>query len=315
MDLSAPIHVAGHQGLVGSAMVRALRDRGAENLILRTHAKLDLTEQAAVREFYRETRPRYVFLAAAKVGGIKANDTYPVEFLRDNLLIQTNILDAALREGCEKVLFLGSSCIYPKHAPQPIPEDALLTGPLEPTNQWYALAKISGLKLGQAMQVQYGLPVVSLMPTNLYGPGDNFDPEGSHVIPGLMRRFHEAKETGADKVVVWGTGSPLREFLHVDDLADASLFLMDNWESDEHVNVGTGEEVSIRQLAELLKDVTGFAGEIVFDDTKPDGTPRKLLDCSSLFGLGWRPSVSLEEGLRSTYEWYLNELGAGNIRG
>ena len=311
MDKESKIFVAGHRGLVGSAILRKLQAEGYTNLVTRTRAELDLRDQAAVNRFFEEERPEYVFLAAAKVGGILANSTYPADFIRDNLQIQTNVIDAAYRHGVKKLLFLGSSCIYPKYAPQPMKEEHLLTGPLEPTNEWYAVAKIAGIKMAQAYRRQYGFNAISLMPTNLYGPGDNFDLETSHVIPALIRKFHEAKVEGKPHVVVWGTGKPRREFLHVDDLADAALFLMKNYDSEEIINVGVGEDVSIRELAELIQDVVGFEGEIVFDTTKPDGTPRKLLDVSRLQALGWKARIPLREGLASTYRWYVENFGAG----
>ena len=308
------IYVAGHRGMVGSAIVRRLRAGGFRNLILRSRAELDLTDQGAVRAFLEAERPDYVVLAAAKVGGIHANDTYPAEFIRENLAIELNVIDAAWRAGVERLLFLGSACIYPREAPQPMREEALLTGPLEPTNEPYAVAKIAGIKLCESYNRQYGTRYRCVMPTNLYGPNDNFHPENSHVIPGLMRRFHEAKESGAGLVTVWGTGRPRREFLHVDDLADACVYLMDV--DDEvygrhtapmcsHVNVGTGEEVTIRELAELVAEVVGYEGEIRFDAARPDGMPRKLLDCARLRALGWRPRITLRDGLRSTYAWFI----------
>ncbi len=304
MEPHSRIYVAGHDGLVGSAICRELRRQGYSNLIVRNLASLDLREQAAAREFFAAERPEYVFLAAAKVGGILANNSYPVDFLRDNLLIETNVIEAAWRNGVRKLLFLGSSCIYPKLAPQPIAEDALLTGPLEPTNEWYAIAKIAGIKLAQAYHKQYGFRTISLMPTNLYGPGDNFNLNTSHVLPALIRKFHEARESRASHVVVWGTGTPRREFLHVDDLAGAAVFLMLHYESADIINVGTGEDISIRELAELIRDITGYGGEIVFDVSKPDGTPRKLLDVSRLAALGWKPRIGLREGIEATYRWY-----------
>ncbi|GJR55174.1 putative GDP-L-fucose synthase 2 [Tanacetum coccineum] len=300
-DKSAKIFVAGHRGLVGSAVVRRLQNVGYTNLILRSHTELDLTNQAAVKTFFSIEKPQYVILAAAKVGGIHANSTYPADFITVNLQIQTNVIDYAYRYGVKKLIFLGSSCIYPKHAPQPIPESALLTGPLEPTNEWYAVAKIAGIKMCQAYRIQYKWDAISAMPTNLYGPNDNFHPENSHVLPALMRRFHEAKVTGAKEVVVWGTGSPLREFLHVDDLADSVVFLLENYSGLEHVNVGSGKEVSIKELAELVKEVVGFEGELVWDSSKPDGTPRKLMDSSTLAKLGWEPKISLKDGLVASY--------------
>ncbi len=310
MNPNARIYVAGHRGLVGSAICRALEAGGYRNLVTRTHAELDLTDQAAVRAFFEEVRPEYVFLAAARVGGILANDTRPAEFIRDNLLIQTNVIDAAHRTGTRKLLFLGSSCIYPKHAPQPIKEEYLLSGPLEPTNEWYAVAKIAGIKMCQAYRRQYGFDAICAMPTNLYGPGDNFDLETSHVLPALIRKFHEAKESGAPSVTVWGTGTPRREFLHVDDLADACLFLMQHYEGEEIVNVGVGEDISIGELAELIRQAVGYTGAVVFDTTKPDGTPRKLLDVGRIHALGWRARIPLAEGIRATVEAYVDSLAA-----
>ncbi|KAM1683718.1 hypothetical protein TB2_034371 [Malus domestica] len=307
-DKSAKIFVAGHRGLVGSAIFRKLQALGFTNLVLRTHAELDLTRQADVESFFAAEKPRFVILAAAKVGGIHANNTYPADFIAVNLQIQTNVIDAAYRFGVKKLLFLGSSCIYPKFAPQPIPENALLTGPLEPTNEWYAIAKIAGIKMCQAYRIQYNWDAISGMPTNLYGPHDNFHPENSHVLPALMRRFHEAKVKGAEEVVVWGTGSPLREFLHVDDLADGVVFMMESYSGLEHVNVGSGKEVTIKELAELVKEVVGFGGRLVWDSTRPDGTPRKLMDSSKLAGLGWTPKISLKDGLVDTYSWYLENV-------
>ena len=305
MNKNAKIYVAGHRGLVGSAIVRALESAGFQNIITRTHHELDLTSQQAVNDFFAEVRPHYVFLAAAKVGGIHANDIYPAEFIRDNLVIQSNVIDAAYHNKAEKLLFLGSSCIYPKHADQPIKEEYLLTGPLEPTNEWYAIAKIAGIKMCQAYHKQYGFSAISLMPTNLYGPGDNFNLENSHVIPALIRKFHEAKIQQEQTVTVWGTGKPYREFLHVDDMADASVFLMNNYSEPDIVNVGVGTDTTIRELAELVGDVVGYTGEIVFDTSKPDGTPRKLLDTSKINGLGWKARISLRDGLMSTYAWFL----------
>ncbi|XP_047311378.1 putative GDP-L-fucose synthase 2 isoform X2 [Impatiens glandulifera] len=308
VDKSAKIFVAGHRGLVGSAIVSKLREIGFTNLILRSHSDLDLTRQSDVESFFATEKPNFVILAAAKVGGIHANNTYPAEFIAINLQIQTNVIDSSYRHGVKKLLFLGSSCIYPKFAPQPIPEDALLTGPLEPTNEWYAVAKIAGIKMCQGYRIQYKWDAISAMPTNLYGPNDNFHPENSHVLPALMRRFHQAKVTNAKEVVVWGSGSPLREFLHVDDLADAVVFLMKNYSGVSHVNVGSGSEVTIKELAELVKEVVGFEGELVWDSSKPDGTPRKLMDNSMIAGLGWKPKVSLRDGLVDTYNWYLENL-------
>jgi GDP-L-fucose synthase len=305
MNKSDLIYVAGHRGLVGSAIVRKLESEGYDNLLLRTSKELDLRNQAAVDSFFAEYKPRYVFLAAAKVGGILANDTYPADFIRDNLQIQTNIIDAAYRNGAEKLLFLGSSCIYPKLAPQPMPEDCLLTSPLEPTNEWYAIAKIAGLKMCAAYKRQYGFNAISAMPTNLYGPGDNFDLKSSHVVPALIRKFHEAKLAGKSEVEVWGTGTPRREFLHVDDMADACVYLMNEYDGEQWVNVGVGEDVTIRELAETVKVVVGFEGELHFDTTKPDGTPRKLMDVSRLNKAGWKAKIGLREGLAGAYEWYI----------
>jgi GDP-L-fucose synthase len=305
MDRAASIYVAGHRGLVGSAIVRALRRAGFENLIVRTRAELDLENQRSTDSFFESERPEYVFLAAAHVGGILANSTQPAEFIRNNLLIQTNVIDAAYRHGARKLLFLGSSCIYPKFAPQPISEESLLTGALEPTNDAYAIAKIAGIRMAQAYRQQYGFPAISLMPTNLYGPGDEFDLQQSHVVPALIRRFHEAKLQNLPEVILWGTGTPRREFLFVDDLADAALLLMRDYDAPEIVNVGTGEDVTIRELAELVRRIVGFTGGIAWDAAKPDGTPRKLLDVSRLRALQWHHRTSLEEGLRTTYEWYV----------
>jgi GDP-L-fucose synthase len=307
MNPGSRIFVAGHRGLVGSAIVRRLEREGYRNLLLAGRDRLDLRNQAAVNDFFAREKPEYVFLAAAKVGGILANDTYPAEFLRDNLLIEADVIDAAWRAGTRKLLFLGSSCIYPKFAPQPMREEHLLTGALEPTNEWYAIAKIAGIKLCQSYRKQYGFNAISLMPTNLYGPGDNFDLQSSHVLPALMRKFHEAAASGAKEVAIWGTGSPRREFLHVDDLADASVFLMLNYDSGDIVNVGVGEDVSIRELAEMVQRVTGFEGQLAFDASKPDGTPRKLLDVSKIHALGWTASIPLDRGLVETYEWYRSQ--------
>ena len=297
------IFVAGHNGLVGSAVCRRLVADGIEPVVA-SRAELDLTDQRAVGNWFAEEEIDEVYLAAAKVGGIHANDTYPAEFLHENLVIQSNVIHAAWKNGVRKLLFLGSSCIYPKLAPQPMPEDSLLTGPLEPTNEWYAVAKIAGIKMCQAYRKQYGFDAISAMPTNLYGPGDNFDLQNSHVLPALIRKFHEAKESGADSVTVWGTGSPRREFLHVDDLADACVFLMENYSSPEIVNIGWGRDISIAELADLIRRVVGFEGTIEHDTSKPDGTPRKLLDTARLTGLGWQPSITLEDGIASTYQWY-----------
>jgi len=310
MEKSSLIFVAGGRGMVGSAICRALAAGGFENVLAPSRAEVDLADQAAVVGWFAEHRPEHVFLAAAKVGGIHANDTYPAEFIHDNLVIETNVIHSAWRHGVKKLCFLGSSCIYPKHAPQPMKEEHLLTGPLEPTNEWYAVAKIAGIKLAQAYRRQYGFDAISLMPTNLYGPGDNFHPENSHVVPALIRRFHEARESGLEEVVIWGTGTPRREFLHVDDLADACLYLMRNYSEEQFVNVGVGEDVSILELAQLIATVVGFEGEIRTDPTKPDGTPRKLLDVSRLAGLGWKASIGLQEGLQGAYRWFLENRGA-----
>ncbi|MFV0421084.1 GDP-L-fucose synthase [Oleidesulfovibrio sp.] len=305
MEKNSKIYVAGHRGLVGSALCRKMEQDGFFNLLKRTSSELDLRNQLAVDSFFTNEKPEFVFLAAAKVGGIYANDTYPAEFLRDNLLIQSNVIDAAYRNGCKRLMFLGSSCIYPKLCPQPIKEDYLLTGSLEPTNEWYAIAKIAGLKMCAAYKKQYGFDIISVMPTNLYGPNDNFDLKSSHVLPALLRKFHEAKVQGAGEVVVWGSGNVLREFLHVDDLADACLFLMLRQTTIDLINVGTGIELSIRELAALIKDVVGFKGVISQDESYPDGTPRKLLDVSKLKELGWKPSISLKDGILESYQWFL----------
>jgi GDP-L-fucose synthase len=304
------IFVAGHRGLVGSAIVRRLRAAGFLNLILRDRSRLDLTRQSAVDEFFAATRPRYVFLAAAKVGGILANMEYPAQFLADNLAIQTNVIDAAYRHGTRKLLFLGSSCIYPKHAAQPMREDCLLTGPLEASNEWYAVAKIAGLKMVQAYRCQYGFSAISIMPTNLYGPGDNFSLTSSHVLPALLRKFHEGRERGAAEVALWGTGKPRREFLHVDDLADACLYLMSRYNDERPVNVGWGLDVSILELAQMIGRIVGFTGTLRFDPSKPDGPPRKLLDTTRLTALGWTPRIELEAGARATYTWFLENRAA-----
>lgn len=309
MNPQAKIYVAGHRGLAGSSIVRRLHAAGYQNIVQRTHAELDLTDQAAVEAFFENERPEYVFLAAAKVGGIHANNTYPAEFIRDNLAIQTNVIHSAWKSGARKLLFLGSSCIYPKFAPQPMPESCLLTGELEPTNEWYAIAKIAGIKMCQAYRRQYGFDAISLMPTNLYGPGDNFDLQNSHVLPALLRKFHEARERGDAEAVVWGTGTPRREFMHVDDLGAAALFLMENYSDETIVNVGVGCDVSISELASIIKDVTGFQGKIVQDTSKPDGTPRKLMDVTRLNALGWKAQVELREGVAQTYAWFVEQYG------
>ena len=309
MDTNARIYVAGHRGLVGSAITRRLRQEGATNLILRAHAEFDLIDQHAVDAFFAQEKPAYVFLAAAKVGGIHANHVYPAEFIRDNLAIQTNVIHSAWKHGVRKLCFLGSSCIYPKLAAQPLREDALLTGPLEPTNEWYAIAKIAGIKMCQAYRRQYGFDAISLMPTNLYGTGDNFDPQNSHVLPALIRKFHEATQRGDREVVIWGTGTPLREFLHADDLADAAVFLMRNYSDESFINVGVGEDLSILALAELVAEVVGFDGTITTDPSKPDGTPRKLMDVSRLHALGWRHRIALRDGIAMTYAWFRTASG------
>lgn len=317
------IYLAGHRGMVGGAILRRLQARGDE-VVTRTHAELDLTDQAAVRGFMAEERPNAVILAAAKVGGIHANNTYPADFIYDNLLIQTNVIGQAHAAGVQDLLFLGSSCIYPREAAQPMSEDALLTGVLESTNEPYAVAKIAGIKLCESFNRQHGRNYRSVMPTNLYGPGDNFHPENSHVLPALIRRFHEATQAGAEEVVIWGSGKPRREFLHVDDMAEASLFVMDldaaTYEAEtkpmlSHINVGTGSDVSIAELAQIVARVTGFQGRLAFDATKPDGTMRKLMDVGRLARLGWRASTPLEQGIAGTYRWYLDQLaGAGALR-
>jgi GDP-L-fucose synthase len=294
--------------MVGSAIVRQLQERGDQELITRTRSELDLTNQADVNNFFSVEKPVYVFLAAAKVGGIHANDTYPADFIRDNLLIQANVIDAAYRNNARKLLFLGSSCIYPKFAPQPMKEEHLLTGELEPTNEWYAIAKIAGIKMCQAYKKQYGFNAISIMPTNLYGPGDNFNLENSHVMPALIRKFHDAKVNNLPEVEVWGTGTPKREFLHVDDMADATVYLMNEYDGDVFVNVGVGDDVSIKELAETVRHVVGYEGELRFDATKPDGTPRKLLDVSRLHEVGWKANIQLDDGIRSTYQWFLDNI-------
>jgi GDP-L-fucose synthase len=299
------IFIAGHRGMVGSAIVRSLQAQGFTQLLVRTRQELDLLDRSAVREFFKTERPEFVIDAAARVGGIVANSEKPVEFLLENLTIQNNLIEAAADFGCAKLLFLGSSCIYPKHAPQPIREDALLTGPLEPTNDAYALAKIAGIKLCQAYAREYGKTFLSAMPTNLYGPHDNFDLHTSHVLPALIRKIHEAKKSGAPEVLVWGTGTPRREFLHADDLADACVFLLKNYASPELINIGSGTDVTIRELAELVCEILGFDGTLSFDPTKPDGTPRKLMDSSRLFHLGWKPKIPLREGIAQAYDWFV----------
>jgi GDP-L-fucose synthase len=317
MQKTSRIFVAGHKGLVGSAIVRRLQAEGYENLIVRERKELNLTSGPEVDSFFASERPEYVFLAAAKVGGILANSTYPADFLRDNLAIQLNVIDSGYRHGVAKLEFLGSSCIYPKFAPQPMREEHLLTGELEPTNEWYAIAKIAGIKLCQAYRAQYGFHAISLMPTNLYGPGDNFDLKNSHVLPALIRKFHEAKMEAMSEshteVTIWGTGTPRREFLHVDDLAAAAVFLMQNYDEPEIVNVGTGEDVTISELAHLVAESVGFEGKLVFDTSKPDGAPRKLLDITRLHNLGWHHRTPLREGILSTYEWFLENVESARL--
>ncbi len=313
LSKTARIYVAGHRGLVGSAVVRALYTQGYHNLILRTHHELDLTDQRDVREFFAAEKPEAVVLAAARVGGIFANSSKPAVFIRDNLLIQDNVIDAAHKSGVAKLVFLGSSCIYPKMAPQPIKEDYLLTGPLEATNEWYAVAKIAGLKMCQAYRREFGFNAISLMPTNLYGPGDNFDREHSHVLPALIRRFHEAKLRNDAKVTVWGTGTPRREFLHVDDMADAVVYLLRTYDEEPIVNIGWGKDVTIRELAEIVMAAVGFEGTLEFDSSKPDGTPRKLLDTERLTGLGWQPKVALTDGIKETYRWFVEHAADARL--
>jgi GDP-L-fucose synthase len=308
MQKSDRIFIAGHRGMVGSAIARALDSAGFSNLVKRTRAELDLADSRAVADFFQKEKPEIVIFAAAKVGGIKANHDFPVEFLTDNLRIQTNVISAAHENGARKLLFLGSSCIYPKRAPQPIPESALLTGPLEPTNEAYAIAKIAGVKLCQAYNHEYDANFISAMPPNLYGPNDSFDLETSHVLAALLRKAHEAKTSRARELVVWGTGTPRRELLHVDDCASACLFLLQKYDSPEIINVGSGEDVTIRELAELICDVVGFDGELGWDRTKPDGTPRKLLDVSKLGALGWKPAIPLRDGIARTYDWFLKNV-------
>jgi GDP-L-fucose synthase len=312
MNSDAKIFVAGHRGMVGSAIVRKLQAAGFSNLVMRSSAELDLRESQAVRKFFQETKPEYVFLAAAKVGGIIANNTFRGEFLYDNLMIQNNVIHESHQAGVTKLLFLGSSCIYPKLAPQPLKEDYLLTGLLEPTNEPYAIAKIAGIKLCDAYRSQYGCHFISAMPTNLYGPNDNYDLQMSHVIPALLRKFHEAKVNGSPEVVVWGTGTPLREFMHVDDLAEACLFLMERFDEPGFINVGTGAELSIRELADLIAGIVGFKGHIVFDKTKPDGTPRKLMDVGRINSMGWKHAIDLQRGLREVFGRLVEKKGGNN---
>lgn len=309
MDINARIYIAGHRGLVGSAIVRHLKAKGADNLILPTHQELDLIDQAQVAQFFASEKPEYVFLAAAKVGGIHANSTYPGEFIRDNLAIQTNVIHNAWKSGVKKLLFLGSSCIYPRDCPQPIREEYLLTGPLEPTNEAYAIAKIAGIEMCKAYRQQYDFDAICAMPTNLYGPGDNYHPQNSHVVPALIRRLHEARLASAAQVSIWGSGKPLREFLHVDDLAEALLFLMHNYSDHGIINVGSEHEVSIRDLARLIADVVGYKGTLVFDPGKPDGTPRKRLDTGKLDKLGWQARIKLHDGMEDAYRWFASQPG------
>ncbi len=301
MKKEQKIYVAGHRGMVGSAIVRKLETEGFKNIVFRTSSELDLMDQAAVNQFFREEKPDFIFLAAAKVGGIHANNTYRAEFIYRNLMIQNNVIHAAHESNVEKLMFLGSSCIYPKSAPQPMKEEHLLTGLLEPTNEPYAIAKISGIKMCEAYRDQYGCNYISVMPTNLYGPNDNYHPQNSHVLPALIRKFHEAKQNGNPSVEVWGSGSPLREFLHVDDLADACFYLMQNYDEKDFLNIGTGKDISIKDLALLIKEIVGFEGELTWDATKPDGTPRKLMDVGRLTDLGWTAQISLRDGITSTY--------------
>ncbi|MGN0431388.1 MAG: GDP-L-fucose synthase family protein [Lachnospiraceae bacterium] len=308
MKKTDKIYVAGHRGLVGSAIVRNLEAKGYENIIGRTHKELDLTDQTAVRAFFEEERPDIVVLAAAKVGGINANNTSPADFAYENLQIQCNVIKCAHDYQVKKLLFLGSTCIYPKMAPQPIPEQALLTGPLETTNEAYAIAKIAGLEMCKFFKRQYGDNFISCMPTNLYGPKDNYDLENSHVMPAMIRKFHEAKQKKAESVELWGTGAPLREFLYVDDMADACVFLLENYDGEEHVNIGTGKEISIRELAETVREAVGYTGEIIWDTGMPDGTPRKLTDVSKLHGLGWKHRVELKEGVELAYRWFCENI-------
>jgi len=311
VDQADRIFVAGHHGLVGSAIVRRLQSEGYRNLLLRSRRELDLEDQQAVSDFFDETKPQYVILAAAKVGGIMANNTYPADFIRNNIAIQMNVIETARRTGVRKLLFLGSSCIYPKLAEQPIREESLLQGPLEPTNEAYAVAKIAGIKMCQSYNKQYGTNFVSVMPTNLYGPNDNFDLMSSHVLPALMRKFHEAKESGSPEVVVWGSGRVYREFLHVDDMADACIYVMHHHDGSAILNIGCGEDVTIAEVAQLMKETVGYEGDIVFDSSKPDGSPRKLLDVSRLFALGWRPRIDLRRGLAETYAWFQQNHAVG----
>lgn len=315
MNKTDKIYVAGHRGLVGSAIVRNLKSKGYNNIVGRTHKELELTDQQAVRAFFEEERPDVVVLAAAKVGGINANNTTPAEFIYDNMQVQCNVIHCCHQYGVKKLLFLGSTCIYPKMAPQPIPEDALLTGPLETTNEAYAVAKIAGMEMCKFYKRQYGDDFISCMPTNLYGPHDNYDLNGSHVLPAMIRKFHEAKLNNAPSVELWGTGTPLREFLYVDDMADACVFLLENYDGEQHVNIGTGKEVTIKELAEMVKKTVGFEGEIIWNDGMPDGTPRKLTDVTKLHSLGWRHKVELEEGMRMAYDWFKENVDHARMNG
>ncbi len=307
MESNSRIYVAGHRGLVGSAIIRSLKQRGFENLITRTHAELELMDAVAVKDFFEQAKPEYVFMAAAKVGGIHANSTYPADFMRENLIVQTNVIHESWRQGVVNLLFLGSSCIYPKLCPQPIKEEYLLSGELEKTNDAYAIAKIAGIKTCQSYNQQHGTHFISAMPTNLYGVNDNFHPENSHVLPALIRRFHEAKLANVESISIWGTGTSRREFLHSDDLADAVLFLMENYDDSEIVNVGCGKDQTIKELAELIQEVVGYTGHLKFDSTRPDGTPQKILDISKINSLGWKPTISLREGLKQVYQWYTEQ--------
>ena len=315
MNKTDKIYVAGHRGLVGSAIVRNLQSKGYNNIVGRTHKELELTDQQAVRAFIEEERPDVVVLAAAKVGGINANNTTPAEFIYDNMQVQCNVIHCCHQYGIKKLLFLGSTCIYPKMAPQPIPEDALLTGPLETTNEAYAVAKIAGMEMCKFYKRQYGDDFISCMPTNLYGPHDNYDLKGSHVLPAMIRKFHEAKLGNAPSVELWGTGTPLREFLYVDDMADACVFLLENYDGEQHVNIGTGKEVTIKELAEMVKETVGFEGEIIWNDSMPDGTPRKLTDVTKLHSLGWRHKVELEEGIKMAYDWFKENVENARMNG
>lgn len=312
MESHSKIYVAGHRGLAGSAIFRKLQNQGYNHLVTRTSQELDLRDRSSVFRFFSEQQPEYVFLAAAKVGGIIANNNYPVDFINDNIKIQTNVIEAAFETGVKKLMFLGSTCIYPKLAPQPLKEEYLLTGELEPTNEAYAIAKIVGIKLCQAYNRQYGTDYIAAMPTNLYGPNDNFDLKSSHVLPALLRKFHDAKENGSSTVELWGTGTPRREFLHADDLADACVFLINNYSGSEIVNIGVGDDIEIRELADKIRKLVGYEGDIVYDSSKPDGTPRKLVDVTKINGLGWKAQISLDDGLAATYEWFKENYAVYN---